>query len=263
MRIGVIIPAAGGATRYLSSGGARHKLEEDLAGRTVLLRAVEAFTLRDEVETIVVVGPEGDDDFDTFKLRQGDQLAFHGVIVGRGGPTRTDSVRNALSLLPEAVTHVAVHDGARPLVSELLLDRVFDAARNHAAVIPAVPVGDTIKRIRAGAGPQEQDPLDAILGDAGKTNASLEEVAQTLPRDDLVAVQTPQVFERSLLERAYASVGVGTTDDAAMVEALGEPVIVVQGEPSNIKITAAGDLVVARAVLGGGAVAKRPAHKRF
>lgn len=262
MKICVIVTAAGGSTRYLASGGARSKLEEDLGGRTVLLRAIEAFTLRNEVDSIIVVAPQSDDEFDTFQLRQGTQLAFHGVTICRGGPTRTDSVRNALALVPDQTTHIAVHDGARPLVSEVLLDRIFDAAKSRHAVIPAIPVSDTLKRVQKDEAAPEADPLDDILGTAGKLNDSFDQVIETVDRASLVAVQTPQVFERTLLERAYAS-AVSATDDAALVEALGEPVSVVEGEPTNIKVTTSADIVVARALLSGNARAKRPASERF
>lgn len=247
----------------MGSGGSRSKLEEDLEGRTVLLRAVEAFALRDEVDSILVVGPREDEPFDTFQLRQGTQLAFHGVTVCRGGATRSESVRNALLQVPGGTTHIAVHDGARPLVSELLLDRIFEAAATRSAVIPAVPVADTLKKVRRDEQPAEADPLDDILGTSGKLNQAFDEVVETIDRDELVAVQTPQVFELDLLNRAYADTSAAATDDAGLVEAIGETVTVVVGEPSNMKITTAHDLVIARALLKGDARGKRPASDRF
>lgn len=261
MNIAVLIAAGGSSSRYLASGGQRPKLEEDLGGRSVLIRSVELFTKRHEIASIIVASPPEADARDRFELRHADQLAFHGVTVCPGGQTRSDSVRAMLEHVPDSSTHIAVHDAARPLVDDDLLDRLFDAASTHNAVVPGVPIADTIKRVRQGEGPRA-DPLDDILGDAGKVNASLDEITQTLDREGLVAVQTPQVFEIGLFRRAYAS-GANATDDAGLVEAIGEPVIVVAGDPKNLKITVPGDLAVAAALLGSRKPSLREAHKRF
>lgn len=149
------------------------------------------------------------------------------------------------------MTHVAVHDAARPNVSPELLDRVLDAARVHAAVIPGLPVSSTLKRIGTETVRAAQDEAiaDAILGGVeemeGASSAHL--VEETVSRERVVAVQTPQVFERSLLERAYAQDSIdGATDDAMLVERMGEPVVVVEGEGRNIKVTTQDDLALAR-----------------
>ena len=246
MNLAVIIPAAGASTRF----GFGDKLSQDLGGRAILLRAVEAFVKREETQTIIVAAPP--DDLEGFKGRFGPQLSFHGARIVPGGRTeRWESVQNALAELDEATTHVAVHDAARPNVSPELLDRVLDAARVHPAVIPGVRVSSTLKRIgRETVRAAEDEAIaDAILGGSdqleGAPSAHL--VEETVSRDRVVAIQTPQVFERSLLERAYRQEGIdGATDDAMLVEQLGEPVVVVEGEGRNIKVTTQEDLALAR-----------------
>ncbi|MEE2681555.1 MAG: IspD/TarI family cytidylyltransferase [Planctomycetota bacterium] len=246
MKLAVIIPAAGASTRF----GFGDKLSQDLGGRAILLRAVEAFVKREETEAVVVAAPP--DDLDGFTSRFGPQLSFHGARIVAGGRTeRWESVRNALREIGEEITHVAVHDAARPNVSPQLLDRILDAARVHSAVIPGLRVSSTLKRIGSESVRAARDEAiaDAILGGAdemeGASRAYL--VEETVSRDRVVAVQTPQVFERTLLERAYAQDAIdGATDDAMLVERLGEPVVVVEGEGRNIKVTTPEDLELAR-----------------
>ncbi len=271
MKVAVIIPAAGSSRRYaeasMEGGVGRSKLDEDLGGRPVLQRTVEVFTKRPEVAMIVVAGPADPAAMAEFRTRHGDKLGLLGVRVCVGGKDhRYETVRNALAEIPaEAdVTHVAVHDAARPCVSEALLDRLFEAAAKFPAVIPALDVADTLKRVD----PEpiqaaDADPLAAILGDAGRTTSKVRRVEATVDRTNLVAVQTPQVFEIGLLRRAYAQSDLSSTDDAQLVERLGERVVVVQGEATNIKITRPADLGLARQILGVRGPQERPVHKRF
>jgi 2-C-methyl-D-erythritol 4-phosphate cytidylyltransferase len=192
------------------------------------------------------------DDLDGFKDRYGAQLGFHGATVVPGGTVeRWESIRNALSATPEDATHVAIHDGARPNVTPELLDRVLDAARVHDAVIPGVRVSSTLKRVGEETVRSAQDDAiaDAILGDIDETTGApaAHLVEETVPRRNVVAVQTPQVFSRDLLVRAYAQEDIGdATDDAMLVERLGEPVVVVEGDPANIKVTSEQDLHMVR-----------------
>lgn len=266
MNICVIITAAGRSTRY----GESDKLAQDLGGRSVLLRAAELFTKREEVRSIIVAGPP--DDLNSFKDKYGPALGFHGArIVAGGRDHRWETVRNALNaadVIPADTTHVAVHDAARPGTSNDVLDRVFHAAEKLHAVIPVVPINATIKRVsednmevRSG----DDDALaDLILGEAGKVTIQSRRVLQTIDRTGLVEVQTPQVFEISLLRRAYAQSNLdGATDDAELVERLGEPVYAVEGDVRNIKITRPADLKLMRAILGVPPPAERPVHKRF
>lgn len=151
-----------------------------------------------------------------------------GVVVTAGGATRSESVRSGLAIVPEDAEVVVVHDAARPLAPAALFDAVIRAVLDGAdGAIPVLPVVDTIKRV-----------------DRGR-------VLETLPRDDLVAVQTPQAFRASVLRAAHAGGGTGT-DDAALVEAAGGTVVCVPGDPRNLKVTVAADLDVVRALLDAG-----------
>jgi 2-C-methyl-D-erythritol 4-phosphate cytidylyltransferase len=247
MRIGVIIAAAGKSSRF----GAGDKLSQDLGGRPVLLRTVEAFTRRDEVVAIVVAGPP--DDIEGFRARFGPALGFNGARIVEGGRAeRWESISRAIQALPDDITHIAVHDGARPCIGNDLLGRIFAAAEVAHAVVPGVPVRDTLKRVGdATVSAAANDAIaDFILGDVGKASTTGRPVIETVSRDGLVAVQTPQVFDAALLRRAYASVDLaGTTDDASVVERLGEPVLVVEGDSRNIKITTEEDLQLVRALM--------------
>jgi 2-C-methyl-D-erythritol 4-phosphate cytidylyltransferase len=261
MRICVILPAAGAGTRF---GG--DKLSQDLGGRPVLLRTVELFARRDDVAAVVVAAPP--DAMDEFRARFGGPLSFHGArIVAGGKAERWETVKLALAALPDDCTHVAIHDAARPAASNELVDRVFAAARLHDAVIPGVPVTSTLKRVGEPSVPvAADDPIaDAILGpDTGTAHAKARPVLETVPRAGLVAIQTPQVFERSLLCRAYAAARLdGVTDDAQVVERAGGTVVVVEGEARNVKITTPEDLHLVRLVLGIESPEGRPAHRRF
>lgn len=261
MRIGVIIAAAGKSTRF----GAGDKLSQDLGGRAVLLRTVEAFTKRDEVATIVVAGPP--DDLEGFRSRFGPALGFNGARVVAGGVTeRWETIRNALAELPDDLTHIAVHDGARPCIGNELLDRVFAAARVAPAVVPGVAVRDTLKRVTEESFSAAEDDAiaDFILGDVGKASTTGKRVTETVSRTNLYAIQTPQVFDAALLRKAYATVDLtGTTDDASVIERFGEHVLVVEGDPRNLKITSSDDLALVRAIMNMAPPPDRAAHLKF
>jgi 2-C-methyl-D-erythritol 4-phosphate cytidylyltransferase len=265
MRLAVIIPAAGSGARYSEAlEFPRSKLDEDLGGRPVLQRTIELFANRDEPGFIIVAGPADAAAFEEFKLRHGDKLGLLGVQLCQGGGQRYETVRNALAEVPQEFTHIAIHDAARPCTPPELLDRLFEAGQKYPAVIPAIDVQETLKR----AAEQEEtdrdiDPLDAILGSAGKANVRLRRVEATIDRHRLVAAQTPQFFEAGLLRRAYAQDDLTSTDDAQLVERLGERVTIVEGDPRNIKITRPIDLHLARAILGVRGPEGRPVHKRF
>lgn len=266
MKLAVIIPAAGASRRF----GGRSKIDEDLGGRPVLQRTVELFANRAEVAVIIVAGPASG--WEEFRLRHADRLGLLGIQICKGGVDhRYESVRNALTHLWEAescapfrdCTHIAVHDGARPATPQDLIDRVVSAAGKHGAVIPGVDVPDTIKRVGPATEDREIDPLDAILGGAGKPGTSLRPVVKTEPRDNLMLVQTPQVFRADLLKRAYAQKDLESTDDAQLVERLGEPVHVVEGDARNIKITRPFDVELCRRILNLRGPVERETHKKF
>lgn len=165
----------------------------------------------------------------------GHEVAFRTLVpdavVVTGGSTRQESVAAALAVLPR-VDHVLVHDAARALASPELIRRVVEALeQGHRAVIPGLPVVDTITAV---------DP----------TVAGAAPALGTVPRAGLRAVQTPQGFDRALLERAHATgKRLAATDDAGLVEALGEPVWLIPGEESAVKITTPRDLALAELLL--------------
>jgi len=281
VRIGVVLPAAGSSRRYSDSGGVRSKLEEDLGGRSVLQRSVELFTKVESPEwtvgAIVVPGPADEEAYADFKARHADKLGIMGATICVGGAIhRWETVQRALALVPGDCTHIAVHDAARPCVTIELVERLFDTAMKYPAVVPAIEVGDTLKRIGEQSAPDEgRDPLAAILGeDAAPKSRSRRVVERSIDRTGVYAVQTPQVFEAGLLRRAYAQKDLSATDDAGVVERLlSTPagregvsfphVVVIDGDVRNIKITRPGDLRLARAILGVGGPSEKLAHKRF
>ncbi len=154
-----------------------------------------------------------------------DQTRLPGWTLVAGGARRRDSVAAGLAALPPEVDLVLIHDAARPLVSDEVIARVREAAEQRGAAIPVLAVTDTLKRTD---------------GDV---------VAGTVDRAGLVAVQTPQGFSRELLERALAASERDATDEAGLVEDLGETVCTVPGDPANVKVTVPADLAVARAYL--------------
>ncbi len=266
MNLCVIIAAAGSSSRYMAAGAVRHKLEEDLGGKIVLQRTVEAFTKHEAVRQIIVAGPNDPELFAAFKLRHVDRMGLLGAKIVQGGRThRYESILAAMAHVPAEATHIAVHDAARPCVTAELLDRLVEMAGLHAAVVPAIACPDTIKRVRQtdeAAFPSD-DPVAAILGEGPRSKEKLRVVEETLDRAALVLVQTPQFFEAGLLRRAYGQADLGSTDDAALVERLGERVAICQGDPRNIKITTPQDLAMARAAMGFGTGEQRPSMKRF
>lgn len=261
MKVAVVLPAAGSGKRFQGTDGAvlpdgKNKLEQDLAGRPVFLRSIERFLKRtDVVQLILAVNPHG---VDQFKFKYGDRLAFHNVKIIAGGEVeRWQTVQRALEAVESDCTHVAIHDAARPLTSSRLIDRVLEAASQYPAVVPARSVYSTLKKVAKSraAGPRQDDPLDAILGSAGKTSVKVREIVETIDRSQIVEVQTPQVFEVGLIRLAYAQIDAGTvdsstiTDDACLVEAMGETVYAVEGEVANLKITQPDDMQLAEAYL--------------
>jgi 2-C-methyl-D-erythritol 4-phosphate cytidylyltransferase len=224
-QIAVIVPAAGKSARF--GDPKQKKIYAELAGRAVWLRSVEPFINRDDVaQVILAIAPE---DRELFERRYRASVAFMNIKVIDGGDTRSDTVARALELVDQACGYIAIHDAARPCLGHDLVDLVFAAARQHGAALLAVPVADTIKR-------------------AGSDHVSVE----TVPRENLYLAQTPQVFRRDLLFKAYAHrarAGGNITDDCPLVEAIGQTCAIVDGSPFNIKITTQADLKLAAAIL--------------
>jgi len=220
---GVILVAAGQSSRFRDAN--YKKPFAPLAGRPVWLHSAERFVDRDDVkQVVVVVAPE---DREAFLDKFAASLAFMGVTLAEGGAQRSDSVRNGLEKLDPALDMVAIHDAARPCLAAAWIDRVFEAGTRTGAAILAIPVVGTLKRV---------GPGDVI--------------AETVDRTGLWEAQTPQVFRRDVLVRAFASARVGQpTDEAQLVEAIGQPVTVVPGSPINLKITSREDLRLAEQAL--------------
>lgn len=223
-----MILAGAGAGRRMEGRGP--KLLLDLDGMTLLERAAAPFLRHAAVTEIVAVVPAELIDGARNALARVPRDRVVGTRAVAGGATRQESVRIGLEALDARATLVAVHDVARPLASSALIDRVLAAAREHGAAIPALPIRDTVKEVEGGR------------------------VARSLPRERLYGAQTPQIFSRAILARAHAQERTtpDATDDAALVEALGLPVVVVAGERSNLKITEPTDVIVAAALLRSG-----------
>lgn len=281
MNISVILPAAGLGRRFAVGEKAYgSKIEFELGGKPVFLRAIELFQgLADVGEILLAVEPGQIDDF---RFRWEDQLAFQGVTLISGGQAdRWETVKLALKQVSDAATHVAVHDAARPCASRSMIERVFAAAAQYGAAVPGVAMGDTVKRveresgegeIRAGEGRgasgeaelgsverergegELPGALDALFGGAEERGGGeVWKVVETVDRAGLFRVQTPQVFEKGLLVEAYGRVDAGNaaglTDDASVVERAGGEVVIVEGDAMNLKLTTPGDVELMEAVL--------------
>lgn len=219
-----VVAAAGRSTRM---GRAVNKQLLDLAGRPVVEHSLRAL-LAVPVDGIILVVTPGEEAQFTEALA--DILQRKNIKIVPGGASRRASVGQGLGALPAGVELVLVHDGARPLARPDNIRAVAGAARRWGAATLAVPVKDTVK-----------------VGSAENF------VRETLPREMLWQVQTPQAFNRDLLmeaHRAAARDGYEGTDDASLVERLGRPVKLVRGDYSNIKITTPEDLALAQILMG-------------
>lgn len=215
-RVTAVLVAAGSSTRM-----GFDKLSFDLGGETVLERSVRAFDECPEVDELVIVTGASSENAQRAAAR-----CKKPVRLVKGGSTRAESARSGVAAAHGRL--VAVHDAARPFVSQSVIADTIAAAARCGAAAPAVPVKDTIK--------QASDGL----------------VSATLDRSQLYAVQTPQVFEASLIKAALTKAledGVALTDDCAAVERLGLGVALTQGSYVNLKITTPEDLAAAEALM--------------
>jgi 2-C-methyl-D-erythritol 4-phosphate cytidylyltransferase len=219
--VAVAIPAGGIGARF---GGRLPKQFVAVGGRAILAATVARFARHPRVATVVVAAPWAH----VGRARR--LLARVGgrarVLVVAGGATRQESVWRALQAVPGDPAIVVVHDAVRPFVTRRLIDAVLGAAERTGAALCALPVADTVKRVRDGL------------------------VEETVDRSGLWAVQTPQAFRAALLREAHDKArrdGVVGTDDAMLVERLGHPVRVVPGSALNLKITTREDLRRVRA----------------
>jgi 2-C-methyl-D-erythritol 4-phosphate cytidylyltransferase len=214
-----IVPAGGQGVRM-----GRKKPGLPLAGQPILRWTLDVLEATPVIAQVLVAVPA--EDVETWR-REFAGCPKVGAVVA-GGAERQDSVRLALAAVPPEVEWIAVHDGVRPCITADLVERVVAEARVHGAAIAALPVHETVKRAADGW------------------------VTETVERNGLWAVQTPQVFRADLLREAHrraAPDGVHGTDDAALVERLGAPVRLVIGLAGNVKITRPEDLPLAEALL--------------
>lgn len=220
--VGVVIVAAGSATR---TGSSELKQFRWVAGKPMLLHSVQAFHARPDVAMIVCVLPRAFAGDPPPWLFQSDTSR---LLIATGGRERGESVYNGLEDIPEEVRVVVIHDAARPLVDNDTIDRVIAEARAGHGAVAALPVVDTLK---------EADAEGRIL--------------RTVPRERLWRAQTPQAFPREMIEQAYVqarAAKISATDDAALCEQLGMPVVVVRGSERAMKITEPSDFARAEAL---------------
>ena len=221
---GVVIVAAGTGSR-MNMGINKQFIK--LEGKEIIAYTIEKFYNNSNIEDIVVVVKEDESEF--FKKEILDKYNFKNVKIAYGGKERQDSVYNGLKLLDEKCDVVLIHDGARPFVSDKIIDKSIEEAKEHKAIVVGVPVKDTIKVI-----------------DNDKN------IVDTPNRSVLWAVQTPQTFDYNILIDAYKDAFKNKfygTDDAMLVERLGYKVKMLEGSYNNIKITTQEDLSVGSQIL--------------
>lgn len=215
----VVIVAGGQGVRM---GADRPKQFLEIGGKPILRHTIERFLAFDPSFEVIVVLPSAQKEWWRDYCRQSGFLERYSIVSG--GITRFHSVQNALRYVGNEGL-VAVHDGVRPLVSRPLLERIFAAAEEAPAVIPAVPVVESVRKVE-------------------------EEASVPVSRDGLVLVQTPQVFAAEVLRKAYDQpFSPSFTDDASVVEASGVRVHIVPGDRMNLKITTPEDLQYAEGLV--------------
>lgn len=212
--------AAGQGVR---AGGGTPKQFREVAGAPLVLHALRPFLRHPAVDTVVLVLPGADAAAPPAWLAE---LIGERLLVAAGGAARQESAMAGLAALPSACSVVVVHDGARPVVDDAVVEHILAHARAGRGAIAACPVSDTLKAVSA----------------EGR-------ITTTVPREGLWRAQTPQGFPRGLLERAYASSSGGATDEATLVESLGHEVVVVPDSSRNIKVTTPDDFVLVDMIL--------------
>ena len=224
MNVAAIICAAGRAKRF---GGKKRKPFADVGGRALFLRSIEVFSGRHDVRQVLLAILPEDDEW--VQIKWGANLKFFNVQVCFGGEHRHETVQKALEQVKADIDLVAVHDAARCCVTPDLVDRIIASAAKHGAAIPACPVVGTLKQAENGR------------------------ILRTVDRAGLYEAQTPQVFRTEMLKRAYRNLrnldASQISDDAQLVEALGEGVAIVESDASNMKVTYPSDIPIAEAIL--------------
>jgi 2-C-methyl-D-erythritol 4-phosphate cytidylyltransferase len=217
-----VLVAAGRGERL---GGDRPKAFAPLRGRPLLAESLQRLEASDWIDAIVVVAPEG---WEEPSILVAEELGCGKVTATiTGGPSRAESVRLGVAEANGEAVALVVHDAARPLLPDEVLERVMAAlGAGWDGAVPGLPVADTIKRVRA------------------------EQVVETLPRDELTAVQTPQAFAAGALRPALEGDVAGASDCASLVESRGGRVTVVPGDSRLLKVTTPEDLALVESWLG-------------
>jgi len=272
-----VIIVAGG--KGLRMGGEIPKQFLPIGGKPVLMRTIERFREYSADLQIILVLPEAQQDYWKELCKEYDFEV--GYLLANGGQTRFHSVQNGLALVPDdAEGVIGVHDGVRPFPSIEVIRNCYETARTAKAVIPVIPVvetlrkifsngqngltrtiyseakeSETVREVRGNNFSNGQNGLTQTIYSEAKESETVPEVrgkkeSETVPRDEYRLVQTPQTFDIQLLKAANRQpYNDGFTDDASVVESYGHPITLVDGNRENIKITTPYDLVVAEAIL--------------
>ncbi len=223
-KVSVIICAAGSSSRF---GGDRKKPFVELSGRAAFVRSIEYFAERDDVCQVILAISAADEEL--VKVKWGASLAFNGVKLCFGGAERFETIAKAMELVKDEAELIAVHDAVRCCLTKDWLDELFETAGGTGAAMLACPVVATLKKVEGG------------------------KIVDTVDRSNLYEAQTPQVFDAKLLKNAYAKLDTldksKITDDAQLVEAMGQHVHIVETDHSNIKITRKNDVAIAEAII--------------
>ena len=220
-----VVPAAGLGTRM---GGNTPKQYLTIGNLPLLVYALQIFQELEEIGEVILSVPAADREYCWRKIVQPFGLEKVTKVVA-GGARRQDSVRNGLAAISDRPDGVLVHDGVRPFIDQVMVRKVIDCAGKTGAAVVAMPIHDTVKRV---------DPSGIIQ--------------ETLKREELWQIQTPQVFRYDWLVEAHQQAQEhqwDVTDDAALIERMGYPVSVVEGSCFNIKVTKPDDLVFGKAIL--------------
>ena len=226
-----IVLAAGAGTRF---GGEVAKAFQPLAGRPIVLRTLDKMFASRFIDSVILVVAADAVGYCTNLLQSDDALRHRRWVLQVGGASRQQSARRGLECVVADGELVVLHDAARPLISPALIDRCLETAAEKRAVVLGLPVRDTIKEVSSDGW-----------------------IRATPDRSALWEIQTPQVFERELIVRAHQRAEGETsvaTDDAALVERIGVPVFVLEGERTNLKITVPEDLWLAELMIREGRV---------
>ncbi len=226
-KITAIIPAAGQGKRMKNDLSKQFIL---LQGMPVIAHTLRVFQAVEAIGRIVLVCAPGEEEFYRPEALR-EYAVTKPTVTVPGGRERQDSVFTGLQGITWECNYVVIHDGARPLVTVDLLSRIAEEVKNSRAVVAGVPVKDTIKMTDAGG-----------------------YIIDTLPRERLWHIQTPQAFDAALIKRAYKQAKAANyygNDDAALVERMGVPVKIIPGSYENVKITTPEDLIIAETILQG------------